>query len=264
MAEILFPRPASTVLTLRDALGGYEILMLRRNLNSDFVGGAYVFPGGSVDDDDAGPAIQYRTFGRSDPETSSRLSVASGGIAYYVAGVRELFEEAGLLIACDEEGEPLELADDETVGRMAEHRRGLNNGSVGFVDVLDLEGLFIDLRPLEYIGHWVTPIGLTRRFDTRFFVARAPRAQVATHDAYETVANQWVRPAEALLAHARGDLEMILPTIRNLEAIAHFVTVDEVLEYARSLTDIVKVEPYIVEVDGESRTLLPGDENYAG
>src|ERR1700722_923188 len=100
MAEKTSLRPAATVITLRDAPNGYEILMLRRNLNSDFVGGAYVFPGGRVDDEDAGPAAQRRTLGLSDEEASRRLSLARGGLAYYVACLRELFEEAGLLVAC--------------------------------------------------------------------------------------------------------------------------------------------------------------------
>src|ERR1035438_6053282 len=95
MAEILSPRPAATVISLRDGTNGYEILMLRRNLNSDFVGGAYVFPGGRVDEADAGPSAQRLAFGITDAEASLRLGLDSGGLAYYVACLRELFEEAG-------------------------------------------------------------------------------------------------------------------------------------------------------------------------
>jgi 8-oxo-dGTP pyrophosphatase MutT (NUDIX family) len=262
MAEILSPRPAATVITLRDADNGYEILMLRRNLNSDFVGGAYVFPGGRVDDSDASVAAERLTFGLTDAEASRRLSLERGGLAYYVACLRELFEEAGLLIVCDRDGEPVRIIDDESIHRLAASRREVNAGTLDFMAMMEREGLVLDLRGLEYVAHWVTPAGPPRRFDTRFFVALAPTGQVATHDAGETVADQWIRPADALEAHARGELEMIFPTIRNLQAIAHFASSHEVLEYARSLSNIVCVEPRIVNRSGEILILLPGDAGY--
>jgi 8-oxo-dGTP pyrophosphatase MutT (NUDIX family) len=262
MAEILSPRPAATVITVRDGADGYEILMLRRNLNSDFVGGAYVFPGGGVDDSDASPAAQRLAFGLNDAEASRRLGLDSGGLAYYIACLRELFEEAGLLIVCDGDGEPVYISDDDSVRRMAASRREVNAGDLDFIEMMQREGLRLDLRGLEYVAHWVTPVGPPRRFDTRFFVALTPPDQVATHDAGETVADQWIRPADALDAHARGELEMIFPTIRNLEAIAHLGSSREVLDYAKSLDDIVRVEPRIVTRNGEVQILLPGDDGY--
>jgi 8-oxo-dGTP pyrophosphatase MutT (NUDIX family) len=262
MAEIMSPRPAATVITLRDGVNGYEILMLRRNLNSDFVGGAYVFPGGRVDESDAGPAAQRLAFGLTDEAASRRLSLESGGLAYYVACLRELFEEAGLLVACDRAGGPVHINDDESIRRLAAARREVNAGTLEFIAMMEREDFLLDLRGLEYVAHWVTPTGPPRRFDTRFFVALAPTGQVATHDAGETVADQWIRPVDALAAQARGELEMIFPTIRNLEAIAHFETSHEVLEYARALQDVVRVEPRIVNRDGEVQILLPGDDGY--
>jgi 8-oxo-dGTP pyrophosphatase MutT (NUDIX family) len=262
MAEILSPRPAATVITVRDAINGYEILMLRRNLNSDFVGGAYVFPGGGVDAADASPAAERLAFGLNDVEASRRLGLESGGLAYYVACLRELFEEAGLLIACDADGGPVQLTDEDSIRRFAAHRRGVNDGTLNFIDMMVLEGLLLDLRALEYVAHWVTPVGPPRRFDTRFFVALAPTDQVATHDAGETVADQWIRPLDALATHARGELEMILPTIRNLQLIAHLGSSRDVLDYARSLENIAKVEPQIVTGNGEVQILLPGDDGF--
>ena len=264
MAEILSPRPAATVMTLRDGPGGVEVLMLRRNLNSDFVGGAYVFPGGGVDEVDAGPSAQRLALGVTDTGASRRLGLEAGGLAYYVACLRELFEEAGLLIACNPDGETRRFDDEATIRRMAAHRRSVNEGSLGFVAMMEREQLHLDLRGLEYAAHWVTPVGPPRRFDTRFFVALAPEGQVATHDAGETVADQWIRPRDALEAHARGDLDMILPTIRNLEAIAPFETARQVLDHVRSLEHVVRVEPRIVERDGQVTILLPGDDDYEG
>jgi 8-oxo-dGTP pyrophosphatase MutT (NUDIX family) len=236
--------------------------MLRRNLNSEIVGGAYVFPGGRVDESDAGPAAQRRTFGLTDEEASRRLSLERGGLAYYVACLRELFEEAGLLVVCNEDGDPVRISDDESVRRLAASRREVNAGTLDFIAMMEREELVLDLRGLEYVAHWVTPIGLPRRFDTRFFVALAPTGQVATHDAGETVADQWLRPVDALAAHARGELAMLPPTIRNLQAIAHLGTSLEVLDYARALKDIVRVEPRLVSLEGEVRILLPGEDGY--
>ena len=122
MAEILSPRPAATVMTLRDGAGGVEVLMLRRNLNSDFVGGAYVFPGGGVDEADAGPSAQRLALGVNDTVASRRLGLEAGGLAYYVAGLRELFEEAGLLIACNHDGETRLFDDEATIRRMADRK----------------------------------------------------------------------------------------------------------------------------------------------
>jgi 8-oxo-dGTP pyrophosphatase MutT (NUDIX family) len=260
MAEILIPRPASTVLTLRDSSNGYEILMLRRNISSDFVGGAHVFPGGAVDvtDVDTGHVV----FGVSDESASRRLELESGGLAFYVACLRELFEEAGLLIACDRAGATVNFTDLVDQRRMAAHRRAVNEGELDFLSMLKEEGLLLDLRGLEYVAHWITPVGPARRYDTRFFVALAPSGQVATHDAGETVADQWIRPQEALRAHERGEFEMMFPTARNLEAIAHFSSAKEVLDYARSLRSIARVEPQIVQRDGVSVVVRPGDEGY--
>ena len=236
--------------------------MLRRNLNSDFVGGAYVFPGGGVDVGDAGASGQRLSLGLSDVDASKRLNLEHGGLAYYVACLRELFEEAGLLVACDERGDPVQFSDDATIQRLAGHRRAVNRGELGFIEMMDREGLCLDLRGLEYVAHWVTPVGAPRRFDTRFFVALAPEGQVATHDAGETVADQWVRPLDALAAHGRGELDMIFPTIKNLEAIAHFATAREVLDYARSLREIPRIEPRITTIGGAIGILLPGDAGY--
>jgi len=236
--------------------------MLRRNLRSDFVGGAYVFPGGGVDDADSGPLAESLVIGPDDEEASKRLGIERGGLAYYVACLRELFEEAGLLVVCDASGAAQTLSDRRAVERMARHRRAVNEKSLRFLDMMQEEQLLLDLRELEYVAHWVTPVGPPRRFDTRFFVALAPRGQVATHDAGETVADTWVRPVDALAAQARGEFEMILPTIRNLEAIAHFDSAKDVLDYARGQVEIPRIEPRIVTTNDETRILMPGDDGY--
>ncbi|HSN02609.1 MAG TPA: NUDIX domain-containing protein, partial [Acidimicrobiales bacterium] len=228
MAEILVPRPAATVLILRED-DGLEVLMLRRNLNSDFVGGAYVFPGGGVDAADAD--LARHVVGLNEESASARLGLESGGLSYYAAALRELFEEAGLLVVCNEAGEPL-VAGAEVRARLDEYRAQLNAGRRTLAELLEHESWRLDVRAMEYLAHWITPVGPPRRYDTRFFVVVAPPGQVAAHDAGETVAARWIAPREALAAHDRGELEMIFPTIRTLEEIAGFATASEVLAFA--------------------------------
>jgi 8-oxo-dGTP pyrophosphatase MutT (NUDIX family) len=263
MAEILHPRPAATVLALRDGDNGYEVLMLRRNLKSDFVGGAYVFPGGGVDSADAAVDLQRLVLGLNDEQASRRLGLERGGLAYYVACLRELFEEAGLLIVCDERGGTVELVETTVVKRLAAHRKSINGATMSFLEMLQEEELVLDLRGLAYLAHWVTPIGPPRRYDTRFFVALAPTGQIAAHDAGETVEDHWLRPSDALLAFERHEFDMILPTIRNLQAVAHFALARDVLDYANSLKDIPRIEPRMEFRDAGVVIVMPDGEEFS-
>jgi 8-oxo-dGTP pyrophosphatase MutT (NUDIX family) len=258
MAETLVPRPAATVLTLRDAPNGYEILMLRRNVRSEFMAGVFVFPGGGVDAEDADAPV----YGLDDVVASQRLGRESGGLAFYVASLRELFEEAGLLIVCDDEGQEIRFTTAEELARLASYRRALNAGETTLSDVLRAENVRLDLRGVAYLSHWITPNGMPRRYDTHFFVALAPEGQPATHDANETVADRWLRPSDALVAQQRGEFDMVPPTIKNLEAIAHFSSSREVLDFARALGPITAVQPRLLERDGAIVIVIPGDEGF--
>ncbi len=120
----------------------------------------------------------------------------------------------------------------------------------------------LDLRQIEYLAHWITPVGPPRRYDTRFFVVRAPEGQRASHDQSETTDLRWLRPGEALLAHDRGEIQMVMPTIRNLQAIAGYFSVQDVLAFASSQEGIVAMLPRAIHRDGEVVMLLPGDEGY--
>lgn len=234
--------------------------MALRNLKSDFVGGAYVFPGGAVDPEDATASVAARC-DLDDAVASRRLGLDRGGLAYHVACARELFEEAGLLFARRRDGRPLAAADsggDELV----ERRRALNAHEVGFGEVLELEDLVLQLSDLRYFAHWITPVGPPRRYDTRFFVAPAPEGQVPVHDDVELVAHTWVTPAEALERHARGEMQLILPTIKNLEAVGRCASVAALLAAAEAATSVPAIQPRIVRDGDGIRILLPGDEGF--
>jgi 8-oxo-dGTP pyrophosphatase MutT (NUDIX family) len=256
------PRPAATIMLVRDAANsGIEVLMVKRNLNSDFVGGAYVFPGGGVDASDGGPVAEARCRGLSDAEASSILGVDRGGLAYWVAVLRELFEEAGILVATKSDGAALELTG-ATAQRFVAHRAAVNDKSRRFLDVIDEEQLTLDVGDLYYFAHWITPEGAPRRYDTRFFVARAPERQTAAHDAGEVVADEWIAPADALRRHREGDIELIFPTIRNLQALDRFDNVDALLTAARTASSVPAILPRITVSDRGVRILLPGDPGY--
>ncbi|MGH3733163.1 MAG: NUDIX hydrolase [Acidimicrobiales bacterium] len=258
MAETLVPRLAATVLTLREAPNGYEILMLRRNVRSEFMGGVFVFPGGAVDDDD----VAVPVYGLTDEMASRRLGLDHGGLAFYVAGLRELFEEAGLLIACNDQGHEIRFTALEDLERLGSYRRSLNAGEIAFAEIMAREGVRLDLRGVGYLAHWITPQGLSRRYDTRFFVVLAPEGQPATHDSNETVDQRWMRPVDALVAQRNGDFDMVVPTIRNLESISHLSSASEALDFARALGLVTAVEPRIIERKGGPVIVTPGEEGY--
>jgi 8-oxo-dGTP pyrophosphatase MutT (NUDIX family) len=236
--------------------------MLLRNLNSDFIGGAYVFPGGAVDPQDATDEASALCVGLDDARASSLLGVDHGGLAYWIACLRELFEEAGLLLAVRDDGAPLEMTDGEVTERFAAHRRDVNDGTRRFLDVIADEHLVLDLSSLCYFAHWITPVGPPRRYDTRFFVAAAPSDQIPVHDDKELVANTWVTPAEALERHHKGEMQLILPTIKNLEAVGRFSSSASLLDAARTATAVPTIEPRIVQDGSGVRILLPGDDGF--
>ena len=204
-------RDAATVLILRDGPpdadgDALEVFMLRRNLDSDFVGGAFVFPGGAVDPEDRHDDLDAVCRGRSDADASARLGIEQGGLAFWVAAIRESFEEAGVLLAYHPDGDVIRLADPETNERFAAHRAAVDGGQRRLVEICEEEQLQLAVDAIWYFGHWITPVGAPRRYDTRFFVTLAPPAQTPVHDDHEVIANTWIKPKDALARHGAGRL----------------------------------------------------------
>lgn len=262
--------PAATVMFVRDvspAGGGaseLEVCLLRRNARSVFVGGASVFPGGAVDPADGAAAALERCQGLTEEDACARLRLASRARAHWVAAIREAFEECGLLPATTDDGAPLVLDDAATAARFAAHRAAVDAGSRTLGEVLTDEGLRLDLGALHYVAHWVTPIGAPRRYDTRFFVARAPDRQPLAHDGSEVVAAAWTTPAAALARLEAGELSMLPPTSESLRWLADFANVEAVLEAAVAIEDVPRYEPYFVtELDGSTRIVLTAEHDDA-
>ncbi len=254
MADVLVPRPAATVLVVRE-VPRLEVLMLKRNLNSDFVGGAYVFPGGRLEEADV--RLGDWVLGPSDQEASARLGLDRGGLAYYAAALRETFEEAGLLFVVARDGSALELG--EAREELVVWREALNAGASSMTEMLRAYDWRLDARAMEYLAHWVTPVGPPRRYDTRFFVVPAPPDQLAVHDDAEVVETRWMVPAEALAAEAAGDFEMIFPTIRTLQEIAGFASLGELVAFAASRSPRRRA-PRMLQRDGDVVIELDEDD----
>jgi glyoxylase-like metal-dependent hydrolase (beta-lactamase superfamily II)/8-oxo-dGTP pyrophosphatase MutT (NUDIX family) len=204
----LVPRPAATLILLRDSAAGPEVLMLQRTKSAVFLGGAYVFPGGSLDESDADPRILKRIRGEA------KVPAAP----YWVAAVRECFEEAGILLGVDA----------KRAESLMHYRKR------PFAELLENENLHIPALDMAYYGHWITATGRPRRFDTRFFLAVAPEGQAGSHDANETVHDIWITPREALERGARNEIELVDATRHTLRDLQNFKTAREAFDTVRA------------------------------
>ncbi|MEQ1786025.1 MAG: NUDIX domain-containing protein [Acidimicrobiales bacterium] len=225
-------RDGATVMLVRDGQHPdrpLEVFMLRRHPRTAF-GSVHVFPGGVVDPTDHADALDARCPGLTDLDASARLGTPSGGRAFWVAAMRESFEEAGVLLARRADGEPLRVDHHPDVqARFDEHRRAVHAGTRTLLDVLEIEDLVLAVDEVRYFAHWITPEGEPKRFDTRFFLARAPEDQAYAHDDDELIGSEWVRPGDALARHRAGDFPMIGPTTVSLKDIGRYATCDELL-----------------------------------
>lgn len=260
-------KPAATVLLVRDAdAGGVEVFMLRRTFNAAFASGMFVFPGGKVDDVDGVDEIAELCDGLTDSHASSLLGIANGGLAYWVACIRECFEEAGVLLARHEStGDVVRFDDEDTAKRFEAERENIHDGSVALLDLCKREGLRLTTDDIHYVSHWITPMGEKRRFDTRFFIARAPQAQEPLHDDGETIESFWISPQEAMERAHEKDLMLMPPTKANIEFLLPFKTADEVLAAAAKVGTPQTILPKL-KIDSDGRVMgiaMPGDPDYA-
>ncbi|MFC5498888.1 NUDIX hydrolase [Caenimonas terrae] len=248
-------RAAATVVMLRDAPGGLEVFLIKRHGLSDVLGGAYVFPGGKVDRQDAlldmaahldqPPQRLHAVLG--EPELDP---VAAAGI--YVAALREAFEETGLLYA------------DGAHAALATQATALLREGRAFDEMLALMQLRLNASALTPWTRWITPrvpSVMNKRFDTRFFVAAVPAGQQATHDNHEATDSVWLQPRAALEQYRDRAIELAPPQIMSLAHLSHHRSVASVLEQARSrLPPVIQPEPF--ELDGVRVISYPGDERH--
>lgn len=207
--------------------------MVRRNPRSVFVPGAYVFPGGQVDADDRARAVLDRATGPAG-ETADALLGTPDALRFWVAAVRESFEEAGVLLARTRDGHTRFDPTDGARRSLAHARTLLLRGETDLPGVLDAHDALLDLGALVPFARWITPIGAPRRFDTWFFVAAAPDGHAYEHDDDEMVASEWLHPDAALARAQSGEIELIYPTIRSLLVMRRYPSAAAFLDAARS------------------------------
>jgi glyoxylase-like metal-dependent hydrolase (beta-lactamase superfamily II)/8-oxo-dGTP pyrophosphatase MutT (NUDIX family) len=249
------PRPASTVIVVRDGSQGPEVFLMQRTLAASFMAGVHVFPGGAVD-----PADHEADYGVEDARLSALLGIESGGAAYLIAAIRECFEEAGLMLARDAAGRGVALPGKQETDTL---RRQLAAGQVQLKTVLAERGWLLRPEDLAYLSHWVTPVGAPKRFDTRFFVAVAPAGQEGSHDDEETIASLWIRPHEALQRAAAGDMKLAHATQSTLRELGGFESATAIMQWAASPRSRPRLVPR-VSVNSQGRKVLsPGDFAYA-
>jgi 8-oxo-dGTP pyrophosphatase MutT (NUDIX family) len=245
------PRAAATTLIVRDGTSGLEVLMVRRSLSASFMPGAYVFPGGAVDNADASVVVD---------EQPDMLALRIGAVtevgdmalAYAVAALRECFEECGLWLGADDVAHP-----------WAALRARLHAGeSIGLL--ARSAGLPLATRVLQPWSHWVTPVGLPKRFDTLFFVAPAPAGQEPEVDAGETTTLAWVHPAQALAEHQSGGFPMEFATVSTVQSLRPFDSATALLVHAAAQRYLPPLHPRL-RLDGEGHVagvVLPGEPGY--
>jgi len=251
------PRPAATVVVVRDSPAGPEVFMVRRHEGTAFMGGAHVFPGGRVDAGDHGGDEAWCDGIAHAVRQLAGLS-ADEAVAYHVAAARELFEEAGVLLARDVAGEFVSLADAAEHARFKADRGRVHSGQITLRAVLERERLRLALDALDLFAHWVTPPIDTRQFDTRFFMTRVPPHQTPAHDDTETTHSVWLTPPVAIAQSQSGAIVLPPPTWSTIRELEPFASVEAALAWARTRR-VVARQPLLLEQQGVRMLVVPGD-----
>lgn len=240
-------RPASTLLLLRDD-PSFEVLMVERHHQIDFASGALVFPGGKSSPGDHDEAWREHALGWGEH------GAEQSGLR--IAAIREVFEEAGLLLARRIDGGPLAIEP-----APLELRQSVDRGETPFLDVVRAAGARLDLSALTVFARWITPPVTPKRFDTWFYVAHAPADQLAVCDGRETVDACWYAPDAALEAAERGRRKLVFPTRMNLQLLARAASAAAAIDQARA-RPLVTVQPEIHEGPDGRRLVLPESAGY--
>jgi 8-oxo-dGTP pyrophosphatase MutT (NUDIX family) len=252
------PRPAATIVVVRDGASGIEVLLSRRADGTDYTSGRWVFPGGIVDprDRDAHPAC----YGIDDAEASARLGLDAGGLDFFVAAIRESFEESGLLFG-RAVGDNDDVLDGEAADRLAPVARPAAPARARHRRDVREEGIRLDAgraRLPEPLAHAARP---AKRYDTRFFIGAMPASQVALFDGTEMVEQLWIAPAEAL---ARSKtLKLLTPTQKTLELVSRFADVAALMAWAREPRRVPLTMPHVAVGSQGPRPVMPDEPAYA-
>ena len=251
-------KPAATVILMREAEeSGFEIFIVKRSSRSSF-GSLYVFPGGKLDPEDTEKDLYACCEGMNDEEASARLGIENDGLSFWIACIRECFEETGVLLTNPSDSLIQEYE------KLSSLRKQLNNKEISFKNICISESLRLGTNNIVPCAHWITPAIEPKRFDTRFFIAKVNAKQLASHDGFELTESFWIKPKDALVKLKEGKMNMILPTISNIEQLAEFSSAFEAFNYFKGLGNnaIKSILPKFVKQDGKWVGFLPGEEGY--
>jgi 8-oxo-dGTP pyrophosphatase MutT (NUDIX family) len=244
------PAPAATVVVVRDAANGPEVLLVQRHRATAFMGGAFVFPGGRVEPSDGDDAIVARVNGLDvacAERTLGEPGLGALACAIFVAAIRETVEEAGVLL---------------TAARAdAAAARAALAGGASFASVAAERDLRFECARLVPLSRWITPAVERKRFDARFFLTKVAADEQASHDAHETVASRWMRPSDGIAAHLAGEIDLPPPTLRTLELLAPHASADAMVDAARAAKPPL-VRPVFRDLSGQWILALPGDAEH--
>ncbi|MEO7112879.1 MAG: hypothetical protein ABI183_20720 [Polyangiaceae bacterium] len=262
--ETTAPKDAATLVAVRDATGtsggesesGIEIFCVERSKASRFLGGAIVFPGGKVDAADL-DARWMTSVSHISPRTALFAPDPDTARALAIAASREALEEAALLPVSG--------------GKISHHdllalRKRAETEPSAILEELERRGLVLDLAALEPLSRWLTPVAEARRYDTRFFIVRAPEGQPGAHDDHETMSSFWASPKKLLARFDAGEVQLAPPTHRTLEILARAATVDEAFAIARNASLETICPELVKQTVAGSETMalvLPGDPEHS-
>jgi 8-oxo-dGTP pyrophosphatase MutT (NUDIX family) len=240
MTDEVAPRPAATTILVRARGTQPEILLLKRGAHARFMPNAYVFAGGALDPQDDGAEVHNLCAGLDDQAAGEQLYLPNG-LRFYVAAIREAFEECGLLLAYDSHGDLVDLSTwDEA--HLRDARLRLSGSRLSLTALCKAHGWRLAVDKLTFFSHWITPPGALR-FDTRFFLSLAPPGQNASLAGDEMSELVWYTAAEALTEFSSGRLLLMFPTRAILKDIAEFRDIDALFEFASRPRTITAITP---------------------
>lgn len=259
MAAPTAPVPAATIILLRDGPASPEVLLVERSVKSEFLPKLYVFPGGRVDLEDTElidrlEGADATSVGEQLPSHPTELA-----LSFFVAAIRETYEESGIVLA--RRAGQSELVGADVAEALAPYRLAVQDHAHSFREIVESEDLVLAADQLAVHGHWITPEPVPRRFDTLFFTAQTPRGQQAAHDGVESTDHVWLRPEEAVAQSKRGERSIIFPTRCNLETLCGFGSAGEAIDASRK-RPVLPVLPRVVDRRGVKRVEIRDDAGY--
>jgi 8-oxo-dGTP pyrophosphatase MutT (NUDIX family) len=260
--KIMFKDAATVILIRPSKSGDWEIFLARRHQKQAFMAGAYVFPGGQLEETDNDPQLEnyIKTADVFDPCRLLQDSSLPGekALGFFIAAIRETFEEAGILLGGKTTGNFVSFHDEKVLKRFNDYRRELNSSQITLEEIARKENIFLFPDTLIPYSHWITPEFEKKRFNTRFFLAKLPPGQTPLADAMELTESLWVTPQKALEMHRQKEIILMPPTLKTIEELSAFRNIDELFSAAKTKI----IYPILPQLTGNSLK-LPHDPEYS-